>query len=78
MAFVFADVEIDCARRELRRTGVVTPVQPQVFDVLVHLLRHRDRVVSKEELIRVVWEGPRAAIHSNRDPPRIPLRRGGP
>ncbi|HEX2344932.1 MAG TPA: alpha/beta fold hydrolase [Vicinamibacterales bacterium] len=57
MAFVFADVEIDCARRELRRTGVVTPVQPQVFDVLVHLLRHRDRVVSKEELIRVVWEG---------------------
>jgi DNA-binding winged helix-turn-helix (wHTH) protein/pimeloyl-ACP methyl ester carboxylesterase len=57
MTFVFADVQIDCARRELRRASVLTTVQPQVFDVLVHLLRHRDRVVSKEELIRVVWEG---------------------
>jgi DNA-binding winged helix-turn-helix (wHTH) protein len=28
-----------------------------VFDVLVHLVRHRDRVVSKDELIRVVWDG---------------------
>ena len=31
------------------------PVEPQVFDVLVHLLRHRDRVVSKEELLDEVW-----------------------
>ena len=30
-------------------------VEPQVFDVLVHLLRHRDRVVSKEELLDEVW-----------------------
>jgi pimeloyl-ACP methyl ester carboxylesterase/DNA-binding winged helix-turn-helix (wHTH) protein len=32
-------------------------VEPQVFDVLVHLVQHRNRVVSKDELIRVVWAG---------------------
>jgi pimeloyl-ACP methyl ester carboxylesterase len=32
-------------------------VEPQVFDLLLHLAQHRDRVVSKDELIRVVWAG---------------------
>jgi pimeloyl-ACP methyl ester carboxylesterase len=32
-------------------------VEPQVFDVLVHLVQERARVVSKDELIRVVWAG---------------------
>ena len=36
---------------------MATHVEPQVFDVLVHLIRHRDRVVSKDELIRAVWDG---------------------
>lgn len=57
MVFVFADCEIDCERRELRRQGVDIHVEPQVFDVLVQLLRNRDRVVSKEELIGAVWDG---------------------
>jgi DNA-binding winged helix-turn-helix (wHTH) protein/pimeloyl-ACP methyl ester carboxylesterase len=57
MTFIFENCEIDCDRRELSRKGTVTHVEPQVFDVLVHLVRHRDRVVSKEELIRDVWDG---------------------
>jgi DNA-binding winged helix-turn-helix (wHTH) protein len=57
MIFVFGKCEIDCDRRELRREGSVIHVEPQVFDVLVHLVRHRDRVVSKEDLIRAVWDG---------------------
>ena len=57
MIFVFGDCELHCDRRELHRNGTVTHVEPQVFDVLVHLLRHRERVVSKDELIRAVWEG---------------------
>ena len=32
-------------------------VAPQVFDLLVHLIRHRDRVVSKEDLLASVWQG---------------------
>jgi TolB-like protein len=33
------------------------PVEPQVFDLLVHLIRHRDRVVSKDDLLVSVWNG---------------------
>jgi DNA-binding winged helix-turn-helix (wHTH) protein/alpha-beta hydrolase superfamily lysophospholipase len=57
MTLVFGDCEIHCGRHELRRKGTATHVEPQVFDVLVYLVQHRDRVVSKEELIRAVWEG---------------------
>jgi pimeloyl-ACP methyl ester carboxylesterase/DNA-binding winged helix-turn-helix (wHTH) protein len=57
MIFVFGDCEIDCDRRELRRDGVPIRVEPQVFDVLVQLIRHRNRVVSKDELMQAVWQG---------------------
>ena len=57
MRFGFGDCEIDCDRRELRRSGTTVHVEPQVFDVLVHLVRHRDRVVTKDELIEAVWDG---------------------
>ena len=32
-------------------------VEPKVFDLLVYLIRHRDRVLSREELFREVWDG---------------------
>ena len=32
-------------------------VEPQVFDLIVHLIRHRGRVVSKDELLASVWHG---------------------
>ena len=57
MPLIFDDCEIHGDRRELHRNGIVVHLEPQVFDVLVHLVRHRDRVVSKEELIRSVWDG---------------------
>ena len=57
MTFMFGNCEIDCDRRELHRMGMVTHVEPQVFDVLVHLVRHRQRVITKDELIRAVWHG---------------------
>jgi DNA-binding winged helix-turn-helix (wHTH) protein len=53
--FAFDGCELDAQRRELRRDGQAVAVEPQVFDVLVHLLRHRDRVVSKVELLDEVW-----------------------
>src|SRR5262249_32550461 len=55
--FRFTDCEIDIARHELRRAGAVVHIEPQVFDLLVHLVRHRDRIVSKDELFDVVWQG---------------------
>jgi DNA-binding winged helix-turn-helix (wHTH) protein len=57
LEFRFADYAIDLGRHELRRSGEVISIEPQVFDLLVHLLRHRDRTVSKDELFKTVWEG---------------------
>jgi DNA-binding winged helix-turn-helix (wHTH) protein/pimeloyl-ACP methyl ester carboxylesterase len=57
MIFAFADFEIDEDCREVRRSGQPVHVEPQVFDLLVYLIRHRERVVSKAELLDAVWEG---------------------
>jgi len=51
----FAGFEVDPERFELRCDGELVPVEPQVFDVLLHLLVNRDRVVTKEELLDAVW-----------------------
>jgi TolB-like protein len=55
--FRFADFEIDVARHELRRAGAVVHIEPQVFDLIVHLVKNRDRIVSKDELIEAIWQG---------------------
>jgi DNA-binding winged helix-turn-helix (wHTH) protein/pimeloyl-ACP methyl ester carboxylesterase len=55
--FVFGDAELDLTRYELRRNGVVVPLEPQAFDVLTYLVRHREHVVAKEELMDEIWGG---------------------
>ena len=57
MEFSFGDHVLDLDRRELRRSGEVVALQPQVFDLLVYLVRNRDRVVSKDDLLAAVWGG---------------------
>jgi TolB-like protein/Flp pilus assembly protein TadD len=53
----FGDHTLDTGQRELKRRGVLVPIAPQCFDLLVYLLRNHDRVVSKENLIEAVWGG---------------------
>jgi TolB-like protein/cytochrome c-type biogenesis protein CcmH/NrfG len=55
--FLFRDHLLDTDRRELSREQVPVSVEPQVFDLVVHLMENRDRVVSKEELIDKIWHG---------------------
>ena len=57
MVFRFGEYEVDIARQELRRAGVVIHIEPQVFDVLAYLVRNRDRIVGRKELIDTVWQG---------------------
>ena len=40
--------------RWLSCKGVAVPVEPQVFELLAYLIKNRDRVASKDELIRQV------------------------
>lgn len=53
----FGGFALDTARYELRHGDDVIRVEPQVFDVLTHLVRHHDRFVTKEELFDTVWGG---------------------
>ena len=55
MILAFAGFELDTRAFELRRHGSVVPLEPQVLEVLAFLVRHRDRLVSKEELLDEVW-----------------------
>jgi len=48
---------MDTDRRELHRAAEVIVVTPQVFDLLDYLIRNRERVVSKDDLINAVWNG---------------------
>ena len=57
MRFGFDNYALDTDLRELRREGELVAMQPQVFDLLVHLLKHRDQVVSRDDLIALVWGG---------------------
>src|SRR5262249_58164590 len=55
--YLFEDYSLDTDRRELLRGTAAVAVEPQVFDLLVHLIRHRDRVVGKNDLLDAVWHG---------------------
>jgi DNA-binding winged helix-turn-helix (wHTH) protein len=57
VTFAFGELRLDPDRLELRRRGALVPLEPQAFDVLVYLVRNRDRVVAKEELMDQVWGG---------------------
>ena len=55
--FLFEDYVLDIERRELRRGSALLSMEPQVFDLLEFLVRNRDRVVSKDDLLASVWRG---------------------
>ncbi len=53
----FGAFELDEGLYQLRREGEPVKLEPKVFDVLLTLVRHRDRVVSKDELLDRLWPG---------------------
>jgi TolB-like protein/DNA-binding winged helix-turn-helix (wHTH) protein/cytochrome c-type biogenesis protein CcmH/NrfG len=55
--FHFSNHVLDVDLRELTRGGESVAVEPQVFDLLVHLVENRDHVVTKDDLIEAVWDG---------------------
>ena len=57
LRYLFEGSSLDPDRRELRRGGSLIDVEPQVFDLLTHLIRNRDHVVSRDDLIASIWGG---------------------
>jgi len=51
----FAGFELDTSAFELRHDGRAIHLEPQVFELLAHLVENAQRVVSKEELVARIW-----------------------
>ena len=57
MKYSLGSCTIDTEAYEIRRAGKLVPVEPQVFDLLVLLLRNRNRLVTKDEIFERIWNG---------------------
>jgi DNA-binding winged helix-turn-helix (wHTH) protein len=57
LRYLFEDYTFDTERRELHRAEVAVSITPQVFDLLDYLIRNRERVVTKDDLIGAIWNG---------------------
>ena len=55
MTYLFEDFEVDLVNFELRQAGETISIEPQVFDVLAYLISHRDRIVTRDDLLDNVW-----------------------
>ncbi|WP_330273902.1 response regulator transcription factor [Lentzea sp. NBC_00516] len=51
-----ADLEVDCARREVRRAGVLLTLSAKEFAVLEFLMTRAEQVVGRAELIEHCWD----------------------
>src|SRR3954466_15868816 len=55
-SYRFGRFVVDRRAACLRCDGAVLPLRPKSFDVLVYLVQHPGRLVSKSELIEGVWQ----------------------
>jgi TolB-like protein len=57
LRYVFEDYVLDVDRRELHRGSSLVALTPQLFDLLEYIIKNRETVVSKDDLIAAVWSG---------------------
>jgi DNA-binding winged helix-turn-helix (wHTH) protein/tetratricopeptide (TPR) repeat protein len=60
----FAEFELDDRLFELKREGRPLRVEAKVLDLLIHLVRNRERVVPKRELLDTLWRGVKVGSQS--------------
>ena len=53
--YCFEAYVIDTSRQELLRNDVHIPLEPKVYQVLLYLVQHADRLVTREELLNTIW-----------------------
>jgi len=54
--YEFDEFRVDVSKRLLTKgLGEETPLTPKVFDTLIYLIRHRGKVIAKDELMREIW-----------------------
>jgi DNA-binding winged helix-turn-helix (wHTH) protein/tetratricopeptide (TPR) repeat protein len=56
-AYRFGTFVLDARRAELRRDDEPIKIFPRAFDLLLYLVRNRDRIVPRDELLDALWPG---------------------
>jgi len=72
---LFLDLVAERGERKLYLRRDEVSLQPREFDVLVYLMEHPDRLVSKEELLARVWGADSDAVPRNLDNPVKNIRK---
>ena len=55
MIYLFDDYTLNTELYELRHAGTPCPLEPQVLDILLYLIQHRNRLVTRQALLDHVW-----------------------
>ena len=53
--YVFGAFQLDAVRRTLQRDGQAIPLTSKALETLLVLVRSRDRVLTKDELMKALW-----------------------
>jgi DNA-binding winged helix-turn-helix (wHTH) protein len=53
----FGPFRLDAESRVLTRDGTVVPLAPRTFDLLLAFVTRNGRLLTKDELLRLVWAG---------------------
>jgi serine/threonine-protein kinase len=61
--YEFGEFRLETGKRQLLRRGQPVPLTPKAFETLLHLLRKRDVVVEKDELMQALW--PDTSVEEN-------------
>lgn len=57
MRYRVGSVDVDTDSYRLSENGEPVAVEPKVFDLIIYLLRNRDRLVTRQELFDTIWQG---------------------
>ena len=63
MNYEFGPFRVDVRERALRRNGELVPLTPKVFDILLVLVQSSGRVLTKNEMMNLVW--PETAVEES-------------
>ncbi|MEM7778571.1 MAG: transposase [Pseudomonadota bacterium] len=76
MIFEFGNFELDTSLFELRLDGVAVHNEPQTFHLLPFLIEHRNRTITKDDIVGEIWDGrivtDAAVCSGSQDDRRIP------
>ncbi|VAW41757.1 hypothetical protein MNBD_GAMMA01-1443 [hydrothermal vent metagenome] len=57
MRYKFNNIEIDTEKFSLLTNGKEIAVEPQVFNLIVYLIEHKNKIVSRDEILDNIWKG---------------------